>query len=47
VVTIGAEPVRGAADAERRVEGAAGDDVVLEVERDGMRRTVRYAREAR
>ena len=47
VVTVGAEPVRGAADAERRVEGAAGDDVVLEVERDGVRRTVRYAREAR
>jgi hypothetical protein len=44
VVTIGAEPVRGAADAERRTEGAVGDDVVLEVEREGVRRTVRYAR---
>mgnify|MGYP000964190259 CR=1 FL=1 len=25
--------------------GAVGDDVVLEVERDGARRTVRFARE--
>ena len=46
VVTIGAEPVRSAAEAERRTEGALGDDLVLEVERDGVRRTVRYARAA-
>jgi regulator of sigma E protease len=45
VVTIGAEPVANAAEAERRIEGAVGDDVVLEVDRDGARRTVRYARE--
>jgi hypothetical protein len=34
------------AEAERRLAGAVGDDVVIEVERDGVRRTLRWAREA-
>ena len=46
VVTMGGEAVTSAADAERRLGGAVGDDVVLEVERDGVRRTLRFAREA-
>jgi hypothetical protein len=47
VLSVGAEPVRSALEVEQRLEGAVGDDVVLEVEREGVRRTVRYAREAR
>jgi hypothetical protein len=45
VVSINASPVASAADAERRLVGVPGDDVVMELERDGVRRTVRYARE--
>lgn len=46
VLTVGGESVESAAEAERRLSGAVGDDVVLEVERDGVRRTLRFAREA-
>ncbi len=44
VVSVGAVPVRLRAEAVRLFTGARGDDVVLELERDGVRRTVRYTR---
>lgn len=47
VVSVGAEAVTTLRDAERRLSGPAGDDVVLELERDGRRRTVRFVRESR
>ncbi len=46
VVSLGGEAVSTPAEAERRLAGAVGDDVVIEVERDGVRRTLRWAREA-
>lgn len=46
VVSLGGEAVTSVAEAERRLAGAVGDDVVIEVERDGVRRTLRWAREA-
>lgn len=45
VLSVGATPVANAAEAERRMAGSPGDDVTLEVERDGARRTVRFMRE--
>lgn len=47
VVSAGAAAVRSLRDAERRMTGPPGDDVVLELERDGQRRTVRFVRESR
>lgn len=47
VRTVGGVAVTDARDAEQRMRGALGDDVVLEVERDGVQRTVRFRREGR
>lgn len=47
VLSVSAEAVSSARDAERRMTGPPGDDVVLELERDGQRRTVRFVRESR
>jgi S1-C subfamily serine protease len=47
VVSVGATPVTTVREAERRMTGPPGDEVVLEVERDGRRRTVRFVRESR
>ncbi|MEZ4405782.1 MAG: carboxypeptidase regulatory-like domain-containing protein [Polyangiales bacterium] len=45
VVSVGGEEVESVADATRRLEGPLGDLVVMEVEREGVRRTVRFNRE--
>ncbi len=47
VRSVGGVTVTDAADATRRMRGPLGDDVVLEVEREGHRRTVRFVREGR
>lgn len=47
VVSVGATTVTTVREAERRMTGPPGDEVVLEVERDGRRRTVRFVRESR
>ncbi len=46
VLTVNGVAATSAAEVERRFRGAVGDDVVLEAERDGVRRTVRWARES-
>jgi C-terminal processing protease CtpA/Prc len=47
VVSVGATTVATVREAERRMTGPPGDEVVMEVERDGRRRTVRFVRESR
>lgn len=47
LISVGATPVRSLRDAEQRLSGPPGDEVVLELARDGQRRTVRFVRESR
>lgn len=45
LLTVQGIEVRTAAEALRRLEGPVGDEVVVEVSRDGVRRTVRWVHE--